>query len=346
MPAAVAERSSTGDGSGAGAARGFWRLAGRRLLRDRFAMAAVAVLAVILVACFIVAPVLVGLLGHGPGSIFPGAVRNTINPVGFWTRVPNVHYPYLQRHGTTLLVLGADGPLGRDELLRLLYGGQVTIEVAAIATAVACLIGVPLGATAGYVGGRLDAAVVWLVDFVMAFPVLLMAIALGATISSHFSGYTLHNLFAAGVISVSLFIGLFSFTYMARLSRIQVLELREREFVEAARMTGSGPVRILRRHILPHLLPVLLPPATVLFATAMLLQASLSVLGVGIDPSTPSWGGMLAIKIGWLTSLAYGGDISLSDPLIIYPSIAIVITVVAVAMIGEGLRKALDPAGR
>ncbi len=309
-------------------------------------MAATGLLCAILIACFAGGPVMVELLGHGPGSIFPGAVHHTIEPVGFWTRVPNVHYPYLQRHGTTLLVLGADGPLGRDELLRLLYGGQVTVEVALIATVAACLVGVPLGAAAGYAGGRLDAVVVWIVDFVMAFPVLLMAIALGATVSSHFAGYTLFGLFSAGVLSVALFIGAFSWTYMARLSRIQVLELRERQFVEAARMTGCGTGRILRRHIVPHLLPVLLPPATVMFATAMLLQASLSVLGVGIDPNTPSWGGMLATKIGWLTSLAYGGDISLSDPLVLYPSIAILVTVIAVAVVGEGLRKALDPAGR
>lgn len=328
------------------AARGFWRLAGQRFVRDRLTMLATVCLAAIVVACFAGGPLLVELLGHGPGSIFPGAVHDTIQPAGFWSHVPNVHYPYARRYGTTLLVLGADGPLGRDELLRLLYGGQVTIEVAAIATLTACAIGVPLGAAAGYAGGRVDAALVWVIDFVMAFPVLLMAIALGATVSARFSGYTLAGLFFAGVISVSLFIGLFSWTYMARLTRVQVLELRDRQFVEAARMSGCGTGRILRRHILPHLVPVLLPPATVLFATAMLLQASLSVLGVGIDPSTPSWGGMLAIKIGWLTSLAYGGDISLSDPLVVYPSVGILVTVVAVALVGEGLRRALDPAGR
>ncbi len=263
--------------------------------------------------------------------------------MGFWSRVPNVHYPDMSVHGTTLLILGADGTIGRDEFLRVVYGGQVTIEVGAIAVLTALLIGVPLGAAAGYMGGRVDAAIVWLIDFAMAFPVLLMAIALGDVFSSRFQPYTLFGLFRPGVLSVAVFIGLFTWTYMARLTRVQVLELREREFVEAARMVGASTSRILRTHIVPHVVPVLIPPATFMFAGAMLLEASLSILGVGIDPNTPSWGGLLASKVGWLTALSFGGGISLTDPLVIYPSLSILATVISVAALAEQLRKALDP---
>jgi peptide/nickel transport system permease protein len=326
-------------------ARGLWWLTFARLRRDRLAVAAAGLVLVIVLGCFLGGPLTAHLLGHGPGAIFPGGVTRSDQPVGFWSRVPNVHYPDMRAHGTTLLVLGADSTIGRDELLRVIYGGQVTIEVAAIAVFTALLIGVPLGAAAGYMGGRTDAAIVWLIDFAMAFPVLLMAIALGDVFSGRFRPYTLFGLFQPGVLSVAVFIGLFTWTYMARLTRVQVLELREREFVQAALMVGARTPRILRVHIVPHVVPVLIPPATFMFAGAMLLEASLSILGVGIDPNTPSWGGLLAIKVGYLTSLAFGGGISLTDPLVVYPSVAILVMVIAVAALGEQLRKALDPTG-
>jgi peptide/nickel transport system permease protein len=332
--------------SAAGAdARGLWWLTFQRLRRDRLALAAGALVLLIVLGCFLGGPLVSLLLGHGPAAIFPGGVTRGDQPVGFWSRVPNVHYPDMTVHGTTLLVLGADGTIGRDELLRVIYGGQVTIEVAAIATLTALGIGVPRGAAGGYIGGRVDAVIVWLVDFAMAFPVLLMAIALGDVFASRFQPYTLLGLFRPGVLSVAVFIGLFTWTYMARLTRVQVLELREREFVQAARMVGSRTSRILRVHILPHVAPVLIPPATFMFAGAMLLEASLSILGVGIDPNTPSWGGLLSSKVGWLTALSFGGGISLTDPLVIYPSVSILVTVIAVATLGEQLRKALDPTG-
>ncbi len=308
-------------------------------------MAAAVLVLFIVLGCFLGGALASLLLGHGPAAIFPGGVTRSDQPVGFWSRVPNVHYPDMTVHGTTLLVLGADGTIGRDELLRVIYGGQVTIEVAAFATLTALAIGVPMGAAAGYIGGRVDTAIVWLIDFAMAFPVLLMAIALGDVFAARFQPYTLLGMFQPGVLSVAVFIGLFTWTYMARLTRVQVLELREREFVLAARMVGARTSRILRVHILPHVAPVLIPPATFMFSGAMLLEASLSILGVGIDPNTPSWGGLLASKVGWLTALSFGGGISLTDPLVIYPSVSILVTVIAVATLGEQLRKALDPTG-
>jgi len=315
-----------------------------RLRRDPLAVVSGSILMVVFVACFVLAPLLARMLGHGPDSIFASAVRG-YSPVSFWTRIPNVNYTGEHPSGSTLMVLGADGTVGRDEFLRLLYGGQTTIEIALGGTLLAFSIGAVLGTLAGFRGGRVDAVVQWLVDFSLAFPVLLMAIALGATISDRFSRYTLDGLVEPGVLWLAVFLGLFLWPYPARLARVQVLELRERPFIEAARMVGCGTRRILFAHMLPHLVPVLIPPATVMFATTMLLEASFSMLGVGIDPNTPSWGGMLASQIGWLTALASGETLSLSSRLVVIPSAAVLVTAGAAAILGEQIRRALDPRG-
>jgi peptide/nickel transport system permease protein len=330
--------------SGDPVARGYWRLAFARLRRDQLAMAIAGLLLVVFSACFLGAPLFAMLLGHGPDTVFPSAVHG-FTPVGVWTRVPNENYTGGHATGTTLMVLGADGTVGRDEFMRLLYGGRATIEVAAGATLIAVVIGTTLGALAGYRGGRVDAAVVWLTDFALAFPVVLMAIALGATVSDRYSRYTLGGLVDPGVLSLAVFLGLFIWPYPARLARVQVLELRERPFVEAARMVGARPRQILIGHIAPHLIPIMIPPATIMFATTMLLEASLSMLGVGIDPNTASWGGMLASQIGWLTALASGESLSLSSRLVVVPSLAVLGTAGAAAVLGEQIRRALDPAG-
>ncbi len=326
------------------AASGYWRLAWGRLRRDPLAVASGSILLVVFFACFIGAPLLAAVLGHGPDTIFSNAVHD-FRPVGLWTRVPNANYTGERVTGTTLMVLGADGTVGRDEFLRLLYGGRATIEVALGATLIGVTIGATLGTLAGYLGGRVDGVIAWVTNFALAFPVLLMAIALGATVSERYSRYTLNGLVEPGVLSLAVFLGIFIWPYPARLVRVQVLELRERPFVEAARMIGSGRRRILRTHILPHLIPILIPPATVMFATTMLLEASFSMLGVGIDPNTASWGGMLASQIGWLTALASGVSISLTSRLVVVPSLAVLLTAGAAALLGEQIRKALDPTG-
>lgn len=326
------------------AAQGQWRLAAARLRRDRMAVASGLLLVAIILMCFVVGPLLARKTGHGPDTIFPDAVRN-YTPVGFWTHVSDAHYTGEHSNGTTLLVLGGDSSVGRDEFMRLLYGGQVTIEVAFGATVLAMLIGTTLGALAGYRGGRVDGAIVWVTDFALAFPVLLVAIALGANLSVKYANITLGGLLQPGVLTIAVFLGLFAWMYPARLTRVQVMELRGRPFVEAARMAGARTGRILRSHILPHVIPTLIPPATVLFAGIMLLQASLSMLGLGIDPNTPSWGGMLALKVGWLTNLSTGESFSMLDPLVVYPTLAILLTAGGAAVFGEQVRKALNPRG-
>jgi ABC-type dipeptide/oligopeptide/nickel transport system permease subunit len=229
-------------------AYGYWAFVLRRLAHDRTAVASFAALVVILLAVFAGAPLAARLLGHGPDDPFPYAVDAGNNPAGPLSRVPDVH---TNMHGgppdrTTLLVLGADGTLGRDEMLRVLYGGRVSIEVAVGATAVSLLIGFVLGSLAGLAGGIVDAAIARLTELAMAFPLLLFLMLLGATVGDRLVSITLGGLVAPGVVSIALLIGAFTWFYPARIVRTEVLSLRQRDFIEAARMTGAGPWRILQ----------------------------------------------------------------------------------------------------
>ncbi len=263
------------------------------------------------------------------------------SPISFWTRVPEP----LESSRATIYVLGADGPLGRDELLRLLYGGQVSIEVAFGATLLALLIGATLGGIAGFFGGGVDAVISRMTDLVMALPLLLVLIVLGATVGDKLVDVTVGGVFARGVVGLVLFIGAFTWFYPARIVRSQVLSLRRREFVEAATMVGAGRWRTLRTHIVPHLLPPLVAVGTLLVAANVILEAGASFLGFGIRLPTASWGSMLAT--------AWGGDItggaSLNSPaalrLTLIPSAAIFVTVLALNQFAEGLREAFDPRG-
>src|SRR5947208_961468 len=153
---------------------------------------------------------------------------------------PNANYTGEHVTGTTLMVLGADGTVGRDEFLRLLYGGRATIEVALGATLIGVTIGSTLGTLAGYLGGRVDGVIAWVTNFALAFPVLLMAIALGATVSDRYSRYTLNGLVEPGVLSLAVFLVVFIWPYLAQLQHLHPHQPRERPFVEAARMIGSG----------------------------------------------------------------------------------------------------------
>jgi peptide/nickel transport system permease protein len=254
------------------------------------------------------------------------------------------------RHGNTLLILGADGPLGRDELLRVLAGGQVSLEIAFIATSIALLLGVFLGTAAGYFGGVTDAVVSRVTELFMSFPLLLLVIALGQTTAQRFEAYTLHGLFQPGVLALSVVIGLFCWFYPARVVRTLVVSLRDQEFVEAAHMIGARDGRVIRKHLLPHLSGPLIVWGTIVAAGVIVLEASLSVLGFGVRFGIASWGSLLANT--WGTLLNFGqpaNDFGLPYPaptiLKIAPSLALFLTVLCLALIGDGLRSALDPRG-
>jgi peptide/nickel transport system permease protein len=334
--------------------RGYWSTVWRRFRRDRVALGCGVVLAVLLAVCFLGEPIAEHFLGHGPNDIFLSAadINNNFKPVGLWSRVPNTSNAIAPKGTpTTLFILGADGPLGRDVFLRVLDGGRTSLEIAFGAALLACLLGGAIGMVAGYVGGWADATVTRMTELIMGFPFLLFIITLGFTINTRLSGVTIHDAFAKGVVALVVLIGIFYCVYPARLVRSQVLLLREQEYIEAARMIGAGEVRIMRTHLIPAVIPSLLVYGTQLFAITIFLEAALSILGVGIGLPDASWGNIIATNYGTLLypgAPAAGtdtGTIYLTWLLVAWPTILIFVTVLAVTLFGEGVRSAIDAQG-
>ncbi|MDP9261794.1 MAG: ABC transporter permease, partial [Actinomycetota bacterium] len=229
---------------GAVRARGYWEGVWLRFRRDKFAIGGGAYIVLLLIVGFIGAPIAAKILGHGPDDLFAGGVDSkTLLPVGPFTHVSNQPYPGATGHFPhTFFILGGDSQLGRDEFLRLLYGTQTSLEVAVGATVVIMVVGVLLGALAGFYGGWADTVISRLTELVMAFPILLFVIALASTVGPRLNNITLGFL-GHGVLTLVLVIGLFGWFYPARIVRAQVLSLREKEFVEAARMIGTNDWR-------------------------------------------------------------------------------------------------------
>jgi peptide/nickel transport system permease protein len=281
-----------------------WGDVWHRLRRDPFALLGAAIiLALILTA--LLAP---ALAPHNPTyQDYIGGLTTEGSPIA-----------HSSQH-----VLGTDN-LGRDVLSRLIYGARVSLVVGILANGLALLIGVVLGTLAGYFRGWADVAIMRLTDTMLSFPVLLFAVALGAI---------LHP----GVGIIVIVIGITFWTWTARIVRGQVLSLREKEFVEAARSLGASHPRILLFHVLPQLLPVVIVYGTLGTATAILFEAALSYLGAGVQDPTPSWGKMASDGASWYHTAPW---------LITYPVVAIVLTVLGFNLLGDGLRDALDPKQR
>ena len=211
--------------------------------------------------------------------------------------------------------------VGRDLLSRVIWGGRASLSAGVIAVSIAVGVGVPLGMVAGYLGGWVDAVIGRLTDAMLAVPFLILAIALAA-----FLGPSLGNaMIAIGVTATPIFV---------RLARGQVLAARAEDWVEAARAVGNPPVRILVRHIFPNILPPVMVQATLAVASAIIAEASLSFLGLGQQPPSPSWGSMLNTAQRFLTQAPW---------MAIFPGLAIFMTVLAFNLFGDGLRDALDP---
>ncbi len=220
-------------------------------------------------------------------------------------------------------VLGTD-PLGRDILSRVLYGGQTSLLVALVSNAIALLVGTLVGLASGYFGGAIDMIFSRIIDVMLAFPAILFAIALSTAIRP-----------SVGV--VILVISLINWTSVARVVRAQVLSIKQREYVEAARAVGSKNSRILIRHILPHLVSPLMVLMALAIPVTILLEASLSYLGAGVPPDVPSWGNMIDDGTRYYRTAPW---------IVMVPGIAIFFTVFGFNLLGDGLRDALDPRKR
>jgi len=222
--------------------------------------------------------------------------------------------------GSIAYPLGTDA-FGRDVLSRLLYGGRVSLLIGFVCSTVSAVIGISLGLIAGYVGGKVDLAIMRLADVQLGFPFIVLAIAVVAVLGSALP-------VLVGLLSIA------GWVYYARITRGQTLRLRHAEYVEAARVVGAGTARIIVRHLLPNVLSPNLVIWTFAIATLILIESSLSFLGVGVQPPTPSWGNMLSDGRTYVDDAWW---------LAIFPGLAITVTVLAVNALGDALRDVLDP---
>jgi peptide/nickel transport system permease protein len=220
--------------------------------------------------------------------------------------------------------------LGRDLLTRVLYGGRISLSVGLMVVVITLLIGVPVGAIAGYFGGRVDNILMRITDSALSLPNLLVLIILSAIMREvEFPFFQRNN-----VLTIALVIGVLSWMTVARLVRATFITLREMEFVVAARGVGANNLRIIVRHILPNAVGPIIVEATLEVGYAIMEEAGLSFLGFGIQPPTPSWGNLLSNAQEHLTKHPW---------LAIFPGLMIFLTIISVNYIGDGLRDAFDP---
>ena len=290
--------------------RGLWWDAWRRLKRNRAALVGAAYIVVMLVVA-LAAPL---LAPHDPNTIPPTARSNT---PPFWMAGNDPDYP-----------LGTDG-LARDELSRLLYGARVSMVVGFVPTAITVLLGTAVGLLSGWLGGRWDNLMMRGVDVVYAFPSLLFFIILQASLRDRWLGQQL-----GGLLLLFVAFAITGWVGTARLVRGQVLSLREREFVTAARAIGAPPSRIVLRHVLPNTLAPIIVAVSFAIPSYILAEAGLSFLGIGIRPPTASWGSMVFSSFPQMT---------FQPIFVIMPSVLIALIMLAFAFVGDGLRDALDP---
>ena len=285
--------------------RSQWQLTWRRLRGDRVSMIAIAVI-IIMVILAIIAPAFASITGHPVNTAYPISGENDVgNPVG---------------PGVNGFWLGTDST-GRDLFVRILYGARISLFVGVVTTLIATVVGVALGLIAGYFGGIIDTILGRFTDAALAFPYVILALSLAVVL-----GPSLTIILAV--------IAFFSWAAIMRIVRGQTLAIKEKEYIEAARSLGAGPFRIMFIDILPNLLAPVLVVGTLLIPNAIVFEATLSFLGLGIQPPTPSWGNMLAdasnfYQVAWWY--------------LAFPALFLLITTLAFNLLGDGIRDAMDP---
>jgi oligopeptide transport system permease protein len=319
--------------------RGLWADAFTRLLRNRMAVLGLIIIAVLVLCAFLASTI-------APKD-YAEQVLSENNAVPSW--IPAI-FPTIKVKGTpngfaTIIEsypFGADS-LGRDILSRLLYGTRISLSVALIGPLMALTIGMTLGSIAGFYGGWVDNLIMRLVDLMYAFPTLLFIILLMAVFRSGISSTlpgsftsTIYKLDAAfgGLLFIFIGIGITSWQNMARLTRGQVLSVRQREYVQAAESIGMSRTNILVRHILPNILGPLIVAETLAIPNYIATEAFLSFIGLGVNRPTPSWGSMIAEGAGAMRSFPNQ---------IVFPALALALAMFAFNFLGDGLRDALDP---
>jgi peptide/nickel transport system permease protein len=312
---------------------GPWHLGLRRLRRNKVALL-FGFLFVLLVAACVAAPLWAGNVAHTTPSAnhlsdtidVGGEKKNVVGLDG----VP-IGPQWLKADGK--FFLGADRN-GRDIMVRLLYGGRNSLMIGITAALITTLLSIVLGLVAGYFRGVADAGVRALLDIMWSFPVIILATALGVALALDGLQIGPFNIAGDSLAIPILIIGLVYVPYMARPIRGQVLSLREKEFVEAAKAQGAGPIRIMVTEVMPNLASTILVFFTLLIANAILLESSLSFLGAGVQPPNPSWGTMINEGVDRVATAPH---------LAIVPGMMLVLTVLSLNVFGNGVRDALDP---
>jgi peptide/nickel transport system permease protein len=295
--------------------RGPWQLFWVRFREDKVALGSLAVIILIILAA-VFAPVIVRAVAHPPNAQYPSALDQQFGmPTG----------------PSRTFFFGVD-KVGHDIFSRVLYGARVSLEVALLSTALAVAVGVVLGMVAGFYRGFVDTLISRFVDVMLAFPVLLLAMGVASACS--IGRGCLGGLIKPGVPTVVAVIAIINWTYIARIIRGQVLSLREKEFVEAARASGASDLSILFREILPNLVAPIIVYTTLVIPQNILLEAALSYLGVGLSVEQASWGSMLASATPIFSTAWW---------YFTFPGAALLITVLAFNLLGDGVRDALDP---
>jgi ABC-type dipeptide/oligopeptide/nickel transport system permease subunit len=284
-----------------------WRLAWERLRHDKAAIVSMAVIAAIVIAA-LMAPLIAAWIGHGPNQQFVDTGENAeggpVPPSStFW--------------------LGTDSS-GRDLFVRIVYGARISLSVGVLATLIAIGLGVIFGLAAGYLGGVVDVFIARLIDVMLSIPFLVLAISIA-------------TIWHPSFWLVILVVGVLSFTYPARIVRGQVISLKEREYIQAARALGASPVRVMFVDLLPNVVAQVIVYGSLLIPASIVVEASLSFLGVGIPPPTADWGQMISDASGYYQ---YGYWWYL-----LFPSLALLITTLAFNILGDSVRDALDPRG-
>ena len=282
-----------------------WQLTWRRLRNDKVSMIALGVV-ILIILIAIAAPAFAAITGHPVDAAYPDTGEDASgNPVG---------------PGVNGFWLGTDST-GRDLLVRIVYGARISLFVGIVTTFIAVVLGTAVGLIAGYFGGFIDTILARLTDAVLAFPYVLLALALA-------------TVFGPSLTLIVALITFFSWAGIARIVRGQTLSLKEKEYIEAARSLGAGPFRIMFLDILPNLLAPVLVVGTLYIPAAVVFESTLSFLGLGIQPPTPSWGNMLAdasnfYQVAWWY--------------VVFPAGFLLLTTLAFNLLGDGIRDAMDP---
>lgn len=288
-----------------------------RFKQDKFAIAGLVIIILIVLIAIFAGVISKYLVGHGPNELFQREMTDEFGiPLG-----PNRDFWF-----------GAD-TAGRDLFVRVLYGARTSLLIAVVATGIAVCIGTVLGMAAGFFRGFTDTVVSRTTDMILALPILLLAIGIAAACGTSKEG-CLGGVIQPGKWLIVIIIALFSWPYIARIVRGNVLSLREKEFIEASRSLGASNARIMFREVLPNLIAPILIYSTLLIPANVLFEAALSFLGLGVPQEEPSWGRMLAdaatvFDVAWW--------------LMLFPGLFLIATTLAFNLLGDGLRDALDP---